>query len=99
MLAPSNLPGLFSGCAAAGVALLRLLPSLGLSTFKGSGFALGWLFCFKDDCGTYRRSAIYTPERMRNDQTACPQATPEDQAHWKLKPPRWPVTSTASPMK
>lgn len=32
-------------------------------------------------------------------QTARAAAKAEDQAHWKLKPPRWPVTSTASPMK
>src|SRR5208282_76721 len=31
--------------------------------------------------------------------SARPAAAPEDQAHWKLKPPRWPVTSTTSPMK
>ena len=28
-----------------------------------------------------------------------PAQNPEAQAHWKLKPPRWPVTSTTSPMK
>jgi hypothetical protein len=28
-----------------------------------------------------------------------PAAAPEAQAHWKLKPPRWPVTSTTSPIK
>jgi hypothetical protein len=31
--------------------------------------------------------------------SARPAAAPEDQAHWKLNPPRWPVTSTTSPMK
>ena len=29
----------------------------------------------------------------------CPAAKPEDHAHWKLWPPRCPVTSTTSPMK
>ena len=29
----------------------------------------------------------------------CPAANPEDQAHWKLYPPKGPVTSTASPIK
>ena len=29
--------------------------------------------------------------------TALPAATAEAQAHWKLNPPRWPVTSTTSP--
>src|SRR5947208_415751 len=33
-----------------------------------------------------------------NDREA-PAARAEAQAHWKLKPPRCPVTSTASPMK
>src|SRR5207245_4801247 len=28
-----------------------------------------------------------------------PAAAPDAQAHWKLKPPKWPVTSTTSPMK
>jgi len=32
-------------------------------------------------------------------QTIWPAANPDDQAHWKLKPPRWPVTSITSPMK
>ena len=32
-------------------------------------------------------------------QTNSAAATPLDQAHWKLKPPRCPVTSTTSPMK
>src|SRR5579872_4110927 len=32
-------------------------------------------------------------------QTACPEQKPDVQAHWKLNPPRWPVTSTTSPMK
>ena len=31
--------------------------------------------------------------------TTCPAAHPEDHAHWKLYPPRCPVTSTTSPMK
>ena len=31
--------------------------------------------------------------------TARPAATPEAQAHRKLKPPRWPGTSTTSPIK
>ena len=30
---------------------------------------------------------------------ARPAAAPEAQAHWKLWPPRWPVTSTTSPIK
>jgi mRNA interferase YafQ len=33
------------------------------------------------------------------DQTDCPAAMPDAHAHWKLKPPRCPVTSTTSPMK
>ena len=32
-------------------------------------------------------------------QTTSPAACPDAQAHWKLKPPSWPVTSTTSPMK
>src|SRR5579872_2570327 len=32
-------------------------------------------------------------------QTACPEQKPDAQAHWKLNPPRWPVTSKTSPMK
>src|SRR5690554_902408 len=32
-------------------------------------------------------------------QATLPAATPEAQAHWKLCPPRWPVTSTTSPIK
>src|SRR5713226_3006391 len=31
--------------------------------------------------------------------SARPAAAPEDHAHWKLKPPRWPVTSRTSPIK
>ncbi|WCB91519.1 hypothetical protein DSM104299_00190 [Baekduia alba] len=31
--------------------------------------------------------------------TNCAAAWPDAQAHWKLKPPRWPVTSSTSPMK
>src|SRR5581483_7712460 len=31
--------------------------------------------------------------------SARPAAAPDAQAHWKLKPPRWPVTSTTSPIK
>src|SRR6185437_749291 len=42
------------------------------------------------DCGLRRASDIYT---------ACPAQNPDAQAHWKLKPPRWPVTSTTSPTK
>ncbi len=30
---------------------------------------------------------------------ACPAQNPDAQAHWKLNPPSWPVTSTTSPMK
>jgi hypothetical protein len=32
-------------------------------------------------------------------QTTWAAAWPDAQAHWKLKPPRWPVTSSTSPMK
>lgn len=32
-------------------------------------------------------------------QTNSAAATALDHAHWKLNPPRWPVTSTTSPMK
>ncbi len=31
--------------------------------------------------------------------SACAALNPDDQAHWKLKPPKWPVTSTTSPIK
>lgn len=39
--------------------------------------------------------------RELNDppQTHCPAVKPDAHAHWKLKPPSWPVTSTTSPMK
>src|SRR5260370_26499174 len=30
---------------------------------------------------------------------AWPAQNPDAQAHWKLKPPSWPVTSTTSPIK
>src|SRR6266403_4235927 len=39
-----------------------------------------------------------TGGRLR-DYSDLPAAAPDDQAHWKLKPPRWPVTSTTSPIK
>ena len=31
--------------------------------------------------------------------TTCPAHQPEAHAHWKLNPPKWPVTSIASPTK
>src|SRR5580693_2834167 len=45
------------------------------------------------------REPRVTPPISANLHSARPAAAPEDQAHWKLKPPRWPVTSTTSPMK
>ena len=36
---------------------------------------------------------------LNDDHNALPAAAPDAQAHWKLNPPRWPVTSTTSPMK
>ncbi len=38
-------------------------------------------------------------DQLVRPHSARPAAAPEAQAHWKLKPPRWPVTSTTSPMK
>ena len=38
-------------------------------------------------------------DQLAPDHRALPAAAPEAQDHWKLKPPRWPVTSTTSPMK
>jgi hypothetical protein len=36
---------------------------------------------------------------FRHPTTRGPAAAPEAQAHWKLKPPNWPVTSTTSPIE
>src|SRR5690606_25120126 len=38
-------------------------------------------------------------DESRASYTTLPAAWPEAQAHWKLYPPRWPVTSMTSPMK
>ena len=38
-------------------------------------------------------------ETMLDPYRERPAAAAQAQAHWKLKPPRWPVTSTTSPMK
>src|SRR5580693_4361136 len=44
------------------------------------------------------RSRRQTRQPLRNH-SALPAAAPEAQAHWKLNPPRCPVTSTTSPIK
>src|ERR1700720_1497511 len=44
------------------------------------------------------RSRRQTRQCLRNH-SAPPAAAPEAQAHWKLNPPRCPVTSTTSPIK
>ena len=45
------------------------------------------------------RAALLAKARLSRAQTNWAAAWPEAHAHWKLKPPRWPVTSSTSPMK
>lgn len=47
----------------------------------------------------YASEPALTPASRNSLYTTKPAACADDQAHWKLNPPRWPVTSTTSPMK
>ena len=51
------------------------------------------------DSGDHARSRRFRSVVRFRLYAACPALNPDAQAHWKLKPPRWPVTSTTSPMK
>lgn len=69
----------------------------GLNVKKNYKELLGWYQ--KSAAAGYKRAKERLKKLGLNPQTTCPQACPDAQAHWKLKPPKWPVTSTASPIK
>jgi TPR repeat protein len=69
----------------------------GLGVPKNRPEAIRWYR--KSAAAGYKRAKERLKNWGLNPQTTCPQACPDAQAHWKLKPPKWPVTSTASPIK